>query len=197
MKPSPTLLASYYNKMVVNKQIEALDGSVLVANVPATVNAKVCTMLANKARYRAVSRQFKTPIRWYHIALLHEMEGEQNFNTYLGNGQVLSRKTTIVPIGRGPFKTFEEGAVDAIVQSMLDLVTDWSVGNTLYKLEGFNGYGYEDYHSQPSPYIFSGSNIYTKGKYDSDGKFNANSVSSQIGIALLYKHLQDIGELTP
>lgn len=183
--------------MVVKPQIVDSNGVVICQNVAKIVGAKVGTMLTNKHRYQAVSGQFKTPIRWYHVALLHEMEGEQNFNTYLGNGQVLSRKTTIAPIGRGPFKTFEEGAVDAIVKTKLDLVTDWSVGNTLYKLEGFNGYGYEDFHNMNSPYIFSGSNQYTKGKYRSDGKFDPNYTSNQIGIALLYKHLDTIGELTP
>lgn len=196
MKITPQQLEKLYNTMQIKQQIMALNGQILRNNIPQIVAAKVATMVANKSRYRAVSHKFPTPIRWYHVALLHEMEAEQDFTKYLGNGQSLNRVTTIKPKGRGPFNSFEEGAVDAIIHTGLDKVTDWSVGNTLYKLEGFNGYGYEIYHNILSPYIWSGSNHYVAGKYTSDGHFDPNAVSQQIGIALLYKHLEDIGELT-
>ena len=117
------------------------------------------------------------------------MECEQNFSLYLGNGQSLSQVTTIVPKGRGPFPNFTTGAIDAIDLAGIDKVTDWSIGNVLYILEGYNGFGYEKYHNMPSPYLWSGSNHYSKGKYTSDGKFDPEAVSQQIGIALLLKNL--------
>ena len=36
-----------------------------------------------------------------------------DFDTYLGTGEPLNRVTRLEPKGRGPFKSFEDGAVDA------------------------------------------------------------------------------------
>ena len=58
--------------------------------------------------------------------------------------------TTIVPKGRGWFPNFTTGAIDAIDLAGIDKVTDWSIGNVLYILEGYNGFGYEKYHNIPS-----------------------------------------------
>lgn len=197
MEVNPSILLNLYNTIQIKPQIKALNGRILLNNVPKIIEAKVSTMLQNKQRYQAISHKFPTAIRWYHVALLHEMEAEQNFNKYLGNGQSLFKKTTIVPKGRGPFKTFEEGAIDAIHLTGLNEIEDWSVGNALYTLEKFNGYGYEEWHNQYSPYLWSGSQHYTAGKYIKDGKYSSTAVSTQIGIALLLKHLDNIGEMKP
>lgn len=178
-----------YNTMSIKKSIVDLNGKVLVSDVSAVINKKVNLMLSNMDRYNAIARKFPNPIKGYHIALIHEMEANQDFSRYLGNGQPWNKKTTIVPIGRGPFKSFEEGAVDAIIYDKLDKVKEWTIGNTLYLLEGFNGYGYSLYRGINSPYLWSGSNHYTAGKYVSDGKYSATAVSNQIGIALLMKTL--------
>lgn len=178
-----------YDNMVINQNIVDSKGNVLVWNVPAIIKSKVDKLISNKQRYDSISKKFMNPIKWYHIALLHEMECTQNFNCYLGNGQPINKKTTIVPSGRGPFSSFELGAIDAIKFDKLDKVQDWSIGNTLYILEGFNGYGYSKYRGINSPYLFSGSNQYVSGKYVSDNKYDSRAVSQQIGIALLMKEL--------
>lgn len=183
-----------YESMTIKQQIITLKGTVLVSNVPAQVKAKTDRMILNKQRYRNVARMFANPIRWYHIACFHEMEGEQNFSTYLGNGQTIFKKTTIVPKGRGPFASFEQGAVDSIRLEGLDKVNDWSIGNFLYIAEGFNGFGYSKFKHINSPYIWSGSSQYTSGKYISDGVYSTSEVSQQIGIALLLKSLDLQGQ---
>lgn len=185
----PEKRQALYDGMVIHKNIVDSKGRILLANIPAIVKAKVDTIFSNKQRYVNISTKFANPIKWYHVAFLHVMECDLNFNCYLGNGQPLNKKTTIVPIGRGPFSTFELGAIDAIKLDGLDKVQDWSIGNTLYILEGFNGYGYSKFHETNSPYLFSGSNQYVSGKYVSDGKYDKNAVSQQIGIALLMKEL--------
>lgn len=178
-----------YDTMVIREQITS-GKLVLVANVPAIIERKTGTMISNKARYEAVSHRFANPgLKWWFVALIHEMECSQNFNCYLGNGQPWNKRTTWVPVGRGPFASFEDGAVDALQLQGADKITDWSIGNVLYFLEGYNGYGYTKYHNINSPYLWSGSNHYTSGKYVIDGKFHANVVSQQIGIALLMKNL--------
>jgi len=40
------------------------------------------------------------------------------------------------------------------------------------------------------PYLFSGSDQYTCGKFQSDGVWNASEVSSQIGAAVIMKAMK-------
>ncbi|WP_339376309.1 hypothetical protein [Calothrix sp. NIES-2098] len=40
-----------------------------------------------------------------------------------------------------------------------------------------------------SPDLWLGTNLYTKGKYKSDGKWDADAVSAQIGVVALLKIL--------
>lgn len=145
-------------------------------------------ILANKARYDKVSKA--TGVPWWFIGVTHYRESNLNFNTYLGNGQSLNKKTTIVPKGRGPFNTWEEGAVDALVNCPPYSARnkDWSVGPALALLEKYNGLGYAS-KGQPSPYIWSGTNQYIKGKYVSDGVYNPNVVDKQLGCAGILKFL--------
>jgi len=160
------------------------------SNVVAAVKRKTDLMKSNQDRYKAVSHTFPNPcLTWEIVAVIHEMECSQNFNKYLGNGQSLDKVTTIAPAGRGPFSSFEDGAIDALRLQGADKITDCSIGSLLYFLEGYNGYGYEKYHNMNSPYLWAGSQWYTIGKYTSDGKFDPDSVSQQIGVALLLKSL--------
>lgn len=166
-------------------------------NMYDTIRKKTASMISNKERYRDVSHVFpNVGFQWWIVAVLHEMECSQNFNKYLGNGQDWNKVTTITPIGRGPFNSFVEGAVDAIKLKGLQNISDWRMGNLLYVLEKFNGLGYALVHGVNSPYIWAGSNHYLKGKYVKDGMYDENTVSAQIGIALLLKHLDLQGELT-
>ena len=181
-----------FDTMAINKNIVDKNGKIIVANVPSIIDKKVYSIIKNKDYYQSISGVFPTPIKWFHIGLIHEMECSQNFNCYLGNGQPLNKRTTIVPVGRGPFSSFKDGAIDAIKYDRLDKVTDWGIGNALYIFEGFNGYGYSLYKGINSPYIWSGSNQYTSGKYVSDGVYDKDAVSGQIGIALLYKRLLEL-----
>lgn len=169
-----------YDTMIVNSQ-----------SVIAAVKRKTDLMLSNKDRYLAIAHTFPNPcLTWDIVCTIHEMECTQNFNKYLGNGQNLDQVTTIVPAGRGPFATFEDGAIDALnLQLESHPFTDCSIGGKLYWLEGYNGYGYENYHHINSPYLWSGSQWYIKGKYTSDGQFDPEAVSQQIGVALLLKSL--------
>lgn len=146
-----------------------------------------------RQRYEAVSKMLSSEgktVPWYFIAVAHYRESNADFNTYLGNGQPLSKKTTIVPKGRGPFKTWEAGAYDALVNCAPYAArnTDWSIGGTLAKLEEYNGLGYSN-KGVPSPYIWAGTDQYTSGKYVSDGKYDPDTVDSQLGCAGILKFM--------
>lgn len=161
---------------------------------------KVADVLnANRKRYENVSKTLASAgynIPWYFIAVAHYREagfdksGQPRWDTYLGNGQSLSRKTTIVPKGRGPFATWEEGAVDALVYAPPYAAknTDWSIGGVLTKLEEYNGLGYFS-KGLPSPYIWARTDQYSSGKYIADGVYDPNHVDTQLGCAGILKFM--------
>lgn len=150
--------------------------------------------ITNKARYQAIERA--TGVPWFLIAVIHRREGNANFGTYLGNGQSLARKTTIVPRGRGPFTgpdAFERGAIDALKIGGLDKVQDWRLEKCLFYCETFNGWGYAN-KGLPSPYVWGGTNIQKPGKYVSDGVFSKTAMDGQPGCAPI---LSMIAKLDP
>jgi lysozyme family protein len=137
-----------------------------------------------------------TGVPWEMLAVIHRREGNSNFTTYLGNGQSLLYRTTIVPIGRGPFtgpNAFVNGAVDAVKQEGWSNIQDWRLEKMLYYCELFNGVGYE-MHGIPSPYLWGGTNVQVPGKYISDHVFNYHVMDSQPGCAPM---LQQIAKLDP
>jgi lysozyme family protein len=161
-------------------------------NRRATVNNLAKKIRANRARYQKVGRAVGVP--WYVVGIIHSLEASCDFTRHLHNGDPLSARTVHVPAGRPqkgkpPF-TWEQSATDALRLRGLGAWKDWSVPGTLYQLEGYNGFGYRDHHpTVPSPYLWSFSNHYTRGKYVADGRFSPGAVSQQVGAALLLKQL--------
>ncbi|MBP6823766.1 MAG: hypothetical protein KA368_19605 [Acidobacteria bacterium] len=147
---------------------------------------------ANQTRYETVEKL--TGVPWYVIATIHSLEGSLNFNTHLHNGDPLTAKTTHVPknrppVGSPPF-TWEESATDALTFDNLAAVKTWNLATILFKLEGFNGFGYRTKHPTVlTPYLWSFSNHYIKGKFVADGKFDPNLVSKQTGVAVIFKQM--------
>lgn len=160
----------------------------------AEANKEAAKLLKNKSVYQQIEKI--TGVFWPFIGLAHDRESGFDLNTYLGNGQPLNRVTTIVPKGRGPFlgpNAFVDGAVDALRLEGFVGSTDWSIARTLFRLEGFNGFGY---HSRGvnSPYLWSGSTAYgppeqRAGKFVADGVFDPNKVDPQLGVAVVLKEL--------
>jgi hypothetical protein len=77
----------------------------------ATVPAR--RVVAAKPRYRAVVA--RTGVPWFAIAVIHEREVAQRWDTQLGQGDPLNCVSVHVPAGRGPFANWEDGAYDALV----------------------------------------------------------------------------------
>lgn len=156
-------------------------------------------IVAKKSRYQVV--ESKTNVPWYIVGIIHCMEGSLSFNTHLHNGDPLSHRTVQVPKGRpiqgNPPFSWEDSAVDALQFDGLANNHNWGLGMTLFKLEGFNGFGYRTKNTGIlSPYLWSYSNHYTKGKFTQDHKFDANAKSKQIGAGVLLKELQSRGEVS-
>jgi lysozyme family protein len=172
---------------------DLLFASCLIRPARRTVVDQVVRRInANKARYDKVARALKMP--WYVVGIIHSLEASGDFTRHLHNGDPLIARTTHVPAGRPrtgrpPF-TWEASATDALRLKGFDTWTDWSIAGTLYKLESYNGFGYRDHHpSVCSPYLWSFSNHYTRGKYVADGRFSPTAVSQQCGAAVLLKRL--------
>lgn len=146
-------------------------------------------ILANKERYVAV--QDKTGVPWSLIAGLHYRESDLDFSTYLGNGEPLNRKTRLVPRGRGPFSSWEEGAIDALKYDGLSSVFDFRIEKQLYLAERFNGWGYQK-RGLPSPYLWGGTNIQRAGKYVSDGHWSGSTWDRQLGVAPIWVRLASL-----
>lgn len=152
---------------------------------------------ANRSRYEEVEQSTKVP--WFVVATIHSLEGSLNFKTHLHNGDPLTARTVHVPKGRPlgtpPF-TWEESAIDALQFDGLTTVTKWTLPMILFKLEGFNGFGYRTRHPEVlTPYLWSFTNHYQKGKFVADGKFDPNAVSKQCGGAAILKALSLAGTI--
>jgi lysozyme family protein len=158
----------------------------------ATAKARMLKLSRNKSRYQEVQK--RTGVPWWFIMCLHERESAGDMDTYLGNGEALSQVTHLVPAGRGPFKNFEDGAVDALVHEGFHKITDWSLSRCLWAAEVYNGAGYRQ-HGVPSPYVWAGTNQYSQGKYSSDGHYDAGLVDQQLGVAVMFQALISLGML--
>jgi lysozyme family protein len=159
------------------------------------VNKLINTIQQNKERYEAVSGPAGVP--WYVISIIHCMEGSLKFTTHLHNGDPLTARTRQVPKNRplngNPPFTWEESAIDALEYDQMTGWSDWSIAGTLYRLEKYNGWGYRRSSINiPSPYLWSYTNHYTKGKFVEDGKYSPAAISRQCGAAALLRRMFEL-----
>jgi|688.fasta_scaffold434171_2 lysozyme family protein len=148
-------------------------------------------ILENKARYLTVSE--KTSIPWDIIACLHLRESSLRFDCVLHNGERIigtSKKTKLVPAGHGPFSTWEEAAIDALMLKKYLFPKTWSIALQLKFIEGFNGFGYRK-RGELSPYVWAGTTKHSeKGKYVADGHYDPNAPEKQLGAVAILKYLR-------
>lgn len=156
-------------------------------------------ILKGKANYDRVSEKLGGKIPWYFIGITHYMECSCNFSRHLHNGDPLTKKTIRVPAGRpkadpwngsGKPYTFIESAMDALTMKGFHVQQSWDINLTLYRLEKYNGFGYIR-RGIYTPYLWSGTTHYTKGKFIKDGVYDSDAISSQIGAAVLIRLLTD------
>lgn len=171
------------------------DTCAIRAERRAAVESLVVSLLGHRTgKYEPVGLQ--TDVPWYIVAVIHNMESSQRFDRHLHNGDPLTNRTFHVPAGRpvsgSPPFSWEESAIDALTFDKLDRVEDWTLPGALFQLEKFNGFGSRG-HGINTPYLWSFSNQYTKGKFVDDGVFDPNAVSQQCGAAVLLRRMVDEG----
>ena len=162
-----------------------------------TVDWHLAMVRKSRDRYERVSDA--TGVPWHFIAVTHGLESSFNFRAHLHNGDFpLSARTRQVPAGRPkqwlPPSDWESSAKDALKLLGYTGQLDWSLERTLYRLEAYNGFGYRAL-GVPTPYLWSFSNHYDRGKYVADGKFSWTARSQQCGAAVMLKLLADAGDI--
>jgi lysozyme family protein len=166
------------------------------------IDGNINKMVANKATYEAVGNQLNIP--WHFIAIIHCLEASLSFHTHLHNGDPLTSRTVQVPRGRpvkgNPPFSWQESAIDALTLEGFVGWSDWSVAGMLFLFEKFNGFGYRK-KGINTPYLWSFSNHYIKGKFTNNGIFDLNAVSKQCGAAVLLRRINEmqltLGETDP
>lgn len=162
------------------------------------------------AKYLSVAKRLNAldPLNFaWVLGVIHFKEASCNFMGVLHNGEKIvgtDKKTSIVPIGRGPFKYWDDAAVDAIKMNpkRWDKLLKGSkdIGEILYALERYNGTGYltGSGKAENSPYLWACSNINDgAGKYVSDGKFDPMAkTGSTCGAALILKSIYESKKTT-
>ena len=152
-------------------------------------------LLEHQSRYRDVGLRLNR-VPWAMVGVIHGMECGFNFTCHLHNGDPLTNRTKHVPAGQPqtgtPPYSWENSAMDALTREGLNTVTDWSISHMLYLLEKYNGFGYRKM-GKPTPYLWSFSKLYEKGKYVADGRFDSEAVSKQCGAAVMIRALVDKG----
>lgn len=156
----------------------------------------------NKDRYLSVGQPIGVP--WWFVGAIHRRESDgfesgYCWRTHLANGNPLTARTVDVPRGRpikgNPPFTWEEAATDALVYEGFGEIEDWSVESALFHWEAYNGWGYFN-RGKPSPYVWSGTNHYERGKYGSDNHYDPDLVDKEVGCAAILRCLIDAGEVT-
>ena len=157
----------------------------------------VAMIRKSKPRYLGVER--RTGVPWYFSATIHALEASFNFRAHMHNGDFpLGQRTRQVPAGRPlvwlPPSDWEASAVDAMRLMGFAGAPDWSLARMLYRLEAYNGFGYRRL-AKVSPYLWSFSTLYDRGKFVADGRFSETARSQQCGAAVMLKLLSDAGDI--
>lgn len=170
------------------------ESMVVRSSFKGALDASAKKIIEGKDRYSAVSEL--TGVPWFVVGLIHQMESGCKWGTHLHNGDPLSTCTVHVPkrrpAGKGPFR-WEDSACDALMIKKLHSIKDWSIERISYELERYNGFGYRNFHKAVlTPYLWSGTTHYARGKYVEDGQWDASEVSGQTGAMPLLKTLMEL-----
>lgn len=180
--------------VAAQKQAEAARWAAMHINAGrmAEFHTAAAGLIANKAHYQRIEAHLVSVgmgVPWWFIAIVDKREGGGGCRTQLGQGDPLGEVSRHDPKDRGPFfgaDAFDRSCYDALIDCgpYAAKWLDWTVGGVLTIFEFYNGEGYWD-RGLPSPYNWSGSNEYVKGKFVADHVFDPNFVDQQLGCAPL------------
>ena len=119
-------------------------------------------------------------IPWWLVAAMHDQEASNNPRCQIWNGEPWNQRTVLVPVGKGPWSSFQSSTSDFFAAREIAVTT---IPEGLAFLERHNGLGYakKDKHT---PYLWTGCQYGVgTGLYVADGKYSATAEAKQAGLA--------------
>ena len=173
------------------------DSCLVRENRKADVKTIADRIVSDRYRQRYAEVETAVCVPWWFVAVIHSLEADLNFGGHLHNGDPLGRKTFNVPANRppnwNPPGTWLDSAKDALAFDKFLGIEDWSLAASLFRWETFNGIRSREEHGINTPYLWSFSNHYTKGKFTSDDGWDSSAVSDQCGGAIILHELVQRG----
>ncbi len=138
----------------------------------------------------------ETCVPWYFVAIIHGMECGFDVKAHLHNGDPLKAKTVQVPANRRPCGTRRRTgcrrlSMPSVMTSSTKRLTGISRRSSI--AGGLQRLAEPRALLNHTPYLWSFSNHYSKGKFVADGVWDANAVSKQCGAAVMLKMLSETG----
>ena len=187
--PAPDRLRAEYRRMFEACRVRPEFQGAVATNVG--------RLRQSRARYEKLSGDVQIP--WYFVGIIHGLEASFSFMGHLHNGDVLTGRTRNVPRERPkvwlPPTDWEASAKDALDYDGFLGQSDWSLEMMLYRWEAYNGWGYRSTGRPPTPYLWSFSGHYSRGKFASDGRYDPQLRSQQCGAAVMLKELLTAGDV--
>ncbi len=173
--------------------IKLFDTCVVTPSRQDSVNWYVDKMTSQAYRSAYEKLEEVVCVPWYFIGCIHALETSFNFRAHLHNGDPLDHKTVHVPKGRPdpwlPPSDWQSSAEDALAYEDFTKHEDWNLAKLLFRLEAYNGFRSREEHGINSPYLWSFSNHYSKGKFIADNVWSSTAVSQQCGAAVILKEM--------
>jgi hypothetical protein len=111
-------------------------------------------------------------------------------------GDPLTARTSNEPAGRpragNPPFLWSESAADAVCYDKLDQVPQWTCERVAYELEKYNGFRSRTEHHINTPYLWSGTTHYERGKFIRDNVWDDNVASKQLGAMPILRRLMQL-----
>lgn len=141
------------------------------------------------AIYQEIEKRSGVRALW--LMGINERESGGNVRCYLGNGQSLKHRTTIVPKGRGPFlddmpEDFIKGALDSLEVDHIPVMKTWE--DMCYYGELWNGFGPRA-RGIRTGYLWGGTSLQQRGKYVADHMWDSSVMDTQLGLVAIWRAL--------
>jgi len=148
-------------------------------------------LASHEAQYRQVADPLGVP--WWILGAIHQLEHSGRFTTAMDVTDPIDVPPgEPIPDARITDAEWNASATRELRRQSFDRWRDWSLPGALYMLERFNGFGYRG-HDVATPYLWSYTTLYDRGKFVRAGVFDPNTVSAQAGAAAILKRLVALG----
>ena len=153
----------------------------ITRHAEATIIAGKLLQFVKEGKYAEVSEKLGIPQLF--IATSFEREASSDFRLSPAQGDPWNEVSRHVPKGLGPYQSWMASAISTYTSERLDQIgkENWTWARLCYEGELFNGFGYRA-HGVHTPYDWSGTSNYARGKFTGDHRFDFTVADQQLGI---------------